>query len=57
MIINTAQKMKFSIKDFFRIPLHLLKKFLRENFIFYAVKLVLFTQGLPEAYSEPCETS
>ena len=49
--------MKFSIKDFFRIPLHLLKKFLRENFIFYAVKLVLFTQGLPEAYSEPCETS
>ena len=44
---NTAQKMKFSIKDFFskcdqicsflRIWSHLLKKFLMENFIFCAV--------------------
>ena len=44
---NTAQKMKFSIKDFFnkcdqihlrlRIWSHLLKKSLMENFIFYAV--------------------
>ena len=43
----TAQKMKFSIKDFFskcnqihrklRIWSHLLKKFLMENFIFCAV--------------------
>ena len=43
----TAQKMKFSIKDFFskcdqirrklRIWSHLLKKSLMENFIFYAV--------------------
>ena len=45
---NTAQKMKFSIKDFFskcnqirrklRIWFHLLKKSLMENFIFCAVK-------------------
>ena len=45
--INTAQKMKFSIKDFFskcdqirrkiRIWSHLLKKSLTENFIFWAV--------------------
>ena len=44
---STAQKMKFSIKDFFRkrdqirsflrIWSHLLKKSLMENFIFYAV--------------------
>ena len=44
---NTAQKMKFSIKDFFskfnqirrflRIWLHLLKKSLMENFIFCAI--------------------
>ena len=44
---NTAQKIKFSIKDFFskcdrirrklRIWLHLLKKSLMENFIFCAV--------------------
>ena len=45
---NTAQNMKFSIKDFFskcdqirrklRIWSHLLEKFLMENFIFCAVK-------------------
>ena len=45
---NTAQKMKFSIKDFFskydqihsfqQIWSHLLKKSLMENFIFSAVK-------------------
>ena len=29
--INTAQKMKFSINDFFRILSHLLKKSLMEN--------------------------
>ena len=47
MISDTAQKMKFSIKDFFskrdqirrklRIWSHLLKKSLMENFIFCAV--------------------
>ena len=47
LIYFTAQKMKFSIKDFFikldqirrflRIWSHLLKKFLMENFIFCAV--------------------
>ena len=47
--INTAQKMKFSIKDFFSkcdqirsfrwIWSHFLKKSLTENFIFCAVKL------------------
>ena len=67
MIINTAQKMKFSIKDLFSkydqirsflwIWTHLLNKFLRENFIFYAVKFTLFTHGLSEAYSELRETS
>ena len=45
---NTAQKMKFSIKDFFsncdqirrklRMWSHFLKKFLMENFKFCAVK-------------------
>ena len=49
--INTAQKMKFSIKDFFskcdeirsflRIWLHLVKKSLMENFICCAVKDLL----------------
>ena len=44
---NTAQKMKFSIKNFFskrhqirrylRIWSHLLKKYLKENFIFCAL--------------------
>ena len=48
-LANTAQKMKFSIKDFFnkcdqirgflRIWSHLLNKFLMENFDFCAVKL------------------
>ena len=48
----TAQKMRFSIKDFFskcdlirsilRIRSHLLKKSLMENFIFCAVLFVLF---------------
>ena len=48
MFLNTAQKMKFSMKDFFskcdqirsflRIWSHLLKKYLMENFIFCAVK-------------------
>ena len=40
-IVNTAQKMKFPINDFFsfmRIWSHLLKKSLMENFIFCAVK-------------------
>ena len=49
----TAQKMKFSFKDFFskcgqirrklRIWSHLLKKFLMENFIFYYEKYGNFT--------------
>ena len=48
-VISTAQKMKFSIKDFFskcdqirsflRIWSHLLKKSLMEYFIFCAVQL------------------
>ena len=41
VLIFTAQKMKFSIKDFFlRIWSHLLKKFLMENFIFCAVIVI-----------------
>ena len=50
--IYTAQKMKFSIKDFFikydqirrklRIWSHLLKKSLMENFIFCAVVSLVF---------------
>ena len=42
----TAQKMKFSFKGFFskcdqiRILSHLLKKPLKENFIFYAVMVL-----------------
>ena len=43
---NTAQKMKFSFRDFFRnlrIWSHLLKKALMENFIFCAVKQPLFS--------------
>ena len=49
-IKNTAQKLKFSIKDFFskcgqvrsylRIWSHLPKKSLMENFIYCAVKLL-----------------
>ena len=63
---NTAQNMKFSIKDFFskcdqirrflRIWSHLLKKFLMENIIFYAVqfavKLYKIT-GIPCAIKTP----
>ena len=47
-VIDTVQKMKFSIKDFFstcdqickklQIWPHLLRKFLMENFIFRAVR-------------------
>ena len=58
---DTAQKMKFSIKDFFskcdqirrklRIWSHLLKKFVMENFIFCVVKKMtwlLFGRGSPQ---------
>ena len=48
---DTAQKMKFSINDFFskcdqirsflRIWSHLLKKYLMENFIFCAVRVFI----------------
>ena len=59
---NTAQTLKFSSKDFFskcdqirrklRIWSHLLKKFLMENFIFYAVhkKKIKETGGLRYIY-------
>ena len=53
LILNNAQKMKFSIKDFFskcdqirsflRIWSHLLKKPLMENFIFCAVKELFYS--------------
>ena len=62
MIINTAQKMKFSIKDFFsncdqirrklRIRSHLLNKYLMENLTFCAVK-----DNVSEEYLEPYLTS
>ena len=42
----TAQKLRFSIKDFLRISSHLLKKFLMENFIFCAVLLMEESQPL-----------
>ena len=52
----TAQKIKFSIKDFFskcdqmrsflRIWFHLLKKSLMENFIFCAVYMSTWIKGL-----------
>ena len=52
VVSDTAQKMKFSIKDFFskceqirsflRVRSHLLKKSLMENFIFCAVRQRLF---------------
>ena len=46
-LVNTAQKMKFSINDFFskcdRIWSHLLKKSIMENFIFCVVKCEEFT--------------
>ena len=48
-MMDTAQKMKFSIKDFFgkrdqirsflQIWSHLLKKSLMENFVFFAVDI------------------
>ena len=54
---NTAQKLKFPIKDFFskcdqicsflRIWSHLLKKHLMENFIFCAVKNACHGESLP----------
>ena len=60
LAISTAQKMQFFIEDFFskcdqicsflRIWSHLLKKYLMENFIFYAVIITEFdvkvTRGL-----------
>ena len=56
-MLYTAQKMKFSIKDFFskcdqirsflRILSHLLKKFLIKNFIFCAVILEVMIWPLP----------
>ena len=55
--LSTAQKLKFSIKDFFRecdqvrrklrISSHLLKKSLMECFLFCTVKIVL---GEPDPY-------
>ena len=60
---NTAQKKKFSIKDFYgkcdqirwklRIWFHLLKKPLMENFIFCAVKVIKENTITPE-YSLWC---
>ena len=55
-VIHTAQKMKFSVEDFFskcdqisflRIWSHLLKKSLMENFIFCAVSLVVMGWSSP----------
>ena len=53
---NTAQKMKFSIKDFFsksdqirsflRIWSHVLKKSLMENFIFFAACVAVYHTGI-----------
>ena len=53
-MIPTAQKMKFSINDFFskceksflRIWLHLLKKSLMENFIFNAASMFICLSSL-----------
>ena len=69
--IYTAQRMKFSIKDFFskcdqirrklRISPHLLKKFLMENFIFCAVLSVpdhsSGLNDLPENNEDPTTTT
>ena len=46
-VLSTAQKMKFSIKDFFTKfdQIHLLKKSLMENFIFCAVKFKVFFES------------
>ena len=58
--VYTAQKMKFSIKDFFskcdqirqklRIWSHLLNKSLMENFIFCAVLATAITHITPKAF-------
>ena len=58
--ISTAQKMKFSIKDFLskcdqirsflRIWSHLLKKFFTENFIFCAVQPSQTIQNEPSEH-------
>ena len=60
--INTAQKIKFSIKNFFnkcdqvcrelRIWSDLLEKFLIENFVFYAAEIELhrFTSQLSNSF-------
>ena len=45
--LHCAKKVKFSIKDFFRIS-HLLKKSLMENFIFCAV--LVFELGTVAKY-------
>ena len=66
LIYNTAQKMKFSIKDFFSkcdqirrklqkllIWLHLLDKSLTKNFIFCVVQVLLILtnfKGLPDIF-------
>ena len=57
----TAQKMKFSIKDFFRkcdqicsflrIWAHLLKKSLLENFVFCAVFEIFYAKGLRQCWN------
>ena len=65
---STAQKMKFSIKDFLskchqrrsflQIWSHLLKKYLMENFIFCAVFKLIITGSVPYAFSHPrCDNS
>ena len=61
--LDTARKIKFSIKDFFSkcdqirsfvgIWSHLLKKSLMENFIFCAVWMI----KILEVHSEPCQIS
>ena len=57
LVYETAQNMKFSIKDFFskcdqirsflRIWPHLLKKYLMENFIFCAVSVKQKESNVP----------
>ena len=65
--VYTAQKMEFSIKDFFskcdqlrrklQIWSQLLKKSLMENFIFCVVLAGVYAAVTrPEVYSEPCQT-
>ena len=60
MVSNTAQKMKFSVKDFFnrcdqiriflRILSHLLKKSLTKSFIFCAVGLIVLILSLQQLF-------